>query len=455
MTAASVTLLKERGNKAFKAQQFAQAEALYSDAISECDQLHDPPDIHVLLANRAAARLRLGDGAGALQDASAAAAADPSYCKAHFRKGQALHALGQEEEACHALRAALSLEPGNKEVAALLAALAVQRAADAGGGTLTGTELPPTGACRAAITAEVLPGPLRRGFSYHASADGIDENLLILLHGLGDSHRPFAALGQRFALPQTAVLALSAPLEVPLTDGGGAWFTAFDDDYELIQPTPGDRRREESLQATLGVLALLLQRLQALRGWLRRRIHLFGFSQGGTLALHLALQGAGLGRLGSCTAVCASLLPELLPALLSSHAQPGQQQQDQHHQEGSHGGQQSGAAGRPASVLGSAGSCSGNAGTAASPGSSVVEAGGTPVLLLHATRDQEVSPKLVESTEAVLRGSGSVVARKAFPRGHGMIGAEPEVRECMQFWAAHLSRRPVAGNGETVVEVSR
>jgi hypothetical protein len=36
-------------------------------------------------------------------------------------------------------------------------------------------------------------------------------------------------------LPQTACLALSGPLDVPESAGGRGWFTAFDDDWELIQ----------------------------------------------------------------------------------------------------------------------------------------------------------------------------------------------------------------------------
>lgn len=48
-------------------------------------------------------------------------------------------------------------------------------------------------------------------FSYTSSDDGVDENLLILLHGLGDTHVPFANLGKQFKLPQTATLALRAP----------------------------------------------------------------------------------------------------------------------------------------------------------------------------------------------------------------------------------------------------
>ena len=67
-------------------------------------------------------------------------------------------------------------------------------------------------------------------FEYSPSDDGTDENLLILLHGLGifpppilhrstlithiglgDTHKPFARLGKSLKLPQTATLALRAP----------------------------------------------------------------------------------------------------------------------------------------------------------------------------------------------------------------------------------------------------
>jgi hypothetical protein len=47
-------------------------------------------------------------------------------------------------------------------------------------------------------------------FTYTASDDGTDENLLVLLHGLGDTHLPFAKLGASLKLPQTATLALRA-----------------------------------------------------------------------------------------------------------------------------------------------------------------------------------------------------------------------------------------------------
>lgn len=40
-------------------------------------------------------------------------------------------------------------------------------------------------------------------FSYHPSADGVNENVLVLFHGLGDSYKPFETLGLRMQLPQT------------------------------------------------------------------------------------------------------------------------------------------------------------------------------------------------------------------------------------------------------------
>ena len=55
------------------------------------------------------------------------------------------------------------------------------------------------------------------------SPDGCDENLLVLLHGLGDSPANFSALGTKMALPQTAVLALAAPIALPF-GFGGAWY---------------------------------------------------------------------------------------------------------------------------------------------------------------------------------------------------------------------------------------
>lgn len=57
-----------------------------------------------------------------------------------------------------------------------------------------------------------LPPALLRGCAFRGAADGLNENLLLLFHGLGDTPAPFDRLAGRLALPQTASLALAGKL---------------------------------------------------------------------------------------------------------------------------------------------------------------------------------------------------------------------------------------------------
>ncbi|KAI9460683.1 Alpha/Beta hydrolase protein [Boletus coccyginus] len=119
-------------------------------------------------------------------------------------------------------------------------------------------------------------------FSYTPSDDGTDENLLILLHGLGDSHTPFAKLGRSLHLPQTAVLALRAPEQIPyLYEQAFQWYTSFDPLGEIIErPNP---------TLAIEVMAKVFDHLIAECAWPPNRIHLFGFGQGGSVAAETAL----------------------------------------------------------------------------------------------------------------------------------------------------------------------
>ncbi|KAJ7704303.1 Alpha/Beta hydrolase protein [Mycena rosella] len=141
---------------------------------------------------------------------------------------------------------------------------------------------------------EKIPVP----FFYAPSDDGTDENLLILLHGLGDTHMPFSKLARQLRLPQTAVLALRAPEQVPfLYEESYMWFPSFDGLGELLahpDPTPA-----------LELLDRVVAHLTADCAWPAPRIHLFGFAQGGTLAAELALRQPPL---GSVVSVCGPLL---------------------------------------------------------------------------------------------------------------------------------------------------
>ncbi|GFH07208.1 abhydrolase_2 domain-containing protein, partial [Haematococcus lacustris] len=151
------------------------------------------------------------------------------------------------------------------------------------------------GAATHQLVAACLPAALSAaGWSYSGSADGLDTNLLLLFHGLGDRHTPFAALDAKLALPQTASLALGGPLEVPESDGGRAWFVTHEEEgWEPIQPRPGETRRLRSLDRTTRLISDLLSRLVDSGRWRYNQLSLFGFSQGGTLALEVARQHRG------------------------------------------------------------------------------------------------------------------------------------------------------------------
>ncbi|KAH7106315.1 hypothetical protein BKA62DRAFT_740885 [Auriculariales sp. MPI-PUGE-AT-0066] len=135
-------------------------------------------------------------------------------------------------------------------------------------------------------------------FEYNPSNDGTDTNLLILLHGLGDTAAPFGRLGKSLNLPQTATLALSGPESIP-----------FDNLGEVIEhPNP---------TSAITFLRECLKHLVETCGWRDEDIHLFGFAQGGSVAGELALALARDGRrLGSIVSVCGPLYS--FPAASSS-----------------------------------------------------------------------------------------------------------------------------------------
>ena len=114
--------IKVRGNEAFAAGEYAQAVLFYSLALDKADELPDKESgtklyaRHIVLANRSAAFLKLGEHEKALADATRAQELDPTYVKGVFRKGLALHAMGRYLDAIQALAGAHKLEPLNKQV---------------------------------------------------------------------------------------------------------------------------------------------------------------------------------------------------------------------------------------------------------------------------------------------------------------------------------------------------
>lgn len=102
--------LKNKGNAAFAAKNFEQAEGLYSQAIAMLGS-DDAP--HTLFGNRAAARLSLGRPQEALEDAELAIKKDRTWLKGYHRKACAHKAMGESRVALETYRHVMEMEPGN------------------------------------------------------------------------------------------------------------------------------------------------------------------------------------------------------------------------------------------------------------------------------------------------------------------------------------------------------
>ena len=110
-------------------------------------------------------------------------------------------------------------------------------------------------------------------------------NVLILLHGLGDTLTPFADLGKKLSLPETACVSLQAPAPLPFDLGGFHW----GDDITFDQAS-GQMDFDTGFTKSIKIITQdiieggLIQKC----GYKLREIILFGFGQGGMAALATA-----------------------------------------------------------------------------------------------------------------------------------------------------------------------
>jgi len=242
-------------------------------------------------------------------------------------------------------------------------------------------------------------------FAHAASVPGEPcedfENILVLLHGDLDNPRNFHNFGRAVNLPSTCVWALGGVLDAHGRAGG----TEFETHRRwMVSAEEGasEDARARQLAASTSAVQRALRALRDRRGWDLSRVHLFGFSDGGAVALDVAARMTGRERLGSCAVVAAAL-----PRSVSYEA---------------------------------------------------CDEAPTPVMFIAGTRDEVVDVQRVRETAAALvrRNHGCGAEVREFDKPHKMVSTPEETRALMEFWSKTLTypRAQASDYGDDVVEVS-
>jgi predicted esterase len=116
-------------------------------------------------------------------------------------------------------------------------------------------------------------------------------NILILLHGLGDSQVPFKSFAEKLQLPETACISLGGTANMPFDIDGAHWGDdiVFDND-SVIDPDAGFKASTNTVFNDV-ICKVLIDKC----GYRPREIHIFGFGQGGMLSDARGLDCRGSG----------------------------------------------------------------------------------------------------------------------------------------------------------------
>ncbi|GIJ85854.1 hypothetical protein Asppvi_004718 [Aspergillus pseudoviridinutans] len=115
-------------------------------------------------------------------------------------------------------------------------------------------------------------------------------NILLLLHGLGDTAAAFTSFGRALNLPETTVVTIQAPNPLPFDLGGFHWGddVSFDSATGTLDMDAGFRRATTLLVDDV-IRGVLVRKC----GYRPREILLLGFGQGGMAALVAAREIGG------------------------------------------------------------------------------------------------------------------------------------------------------------------
>ncbi|KAF1996959.1 alpha/beta-hydrolase [Amniculicola lignicola CBS 123094] len=112
-------------------------------------------------------------------------------------------------------------------------------------------------------------------------------NILILLHGLGDTNASFTKLGQQLSLPETACISVEAPNRLPFDLGGFHWGDdlVFDENTGEMDVDTGFK---DSTRLVLD--KVIKEGLVGKCGYKLREVVIFGFGQGAMVGLQAAAE---------------------------------------------------------------------------------------------------------------------------------------------------------------------
>lgn len=111
--------------------------------------------------------------------------------------------------------------------------------------------------------------------------------VLLALHGYGDSAENFSGILPELQLEDTVCLVPQAPIDVPFSGGGAAWYPLFEAPFDALA---------HSNAALRGLMAELVSGLGGKGTLPPRSVTLLGFSQGAMLAFNTSLScGVGFG----------------------------------------------------------------------------------------------------------------------------------------------------------------
>ncbi|KAI9047143.1 hypothetical protein LZ554_008597 [Drepanopeziza brunnea f. sp. 'monogermtubi'] len=217
-------------------------------------------------------------------------------------------------------------------------------------------------------------------------------NILLLLHGLGDTHTPFTRLAAQLQLPSIVCISLRGPHPIPAIFTGSETPSFHWGDDVLVDERKGEIDPDAGFATTARLLEQVVEGLTTRCGFPERGVLFLGFGQGAMAAL----------------------------SFLSS--QP------------------------PEKEFGGVVSIGGRLPSSAS--SSTARKAKTPVLLLGGSRSAEVTRSAVDAVKARF---GEVEYVKWAKREDSMPGSREEMLPIMKFFARRLRSR--AGVPEGAVEI--